>query len=144
SPQPPHTQHAVHPAGVDHTRYRSSSHLGIGVILPRTRDSPARTRMGRYVSQRAYLPTFRLVAHGVPGCSHRYHCRRGNPVGQNRNPEPDMNTAAVEIQNLSVTFTGPNKMRVEAVKDISLTLTRGKALGIVGESGSGKSVTARS
>src|SRR5699024_4185876 len=100
--------------------------------------------MGRYVSQRAYLPTFRLVAHGVPGCSHRYHCRRGNPVGQNRNPEPDMNTAAVEIQNLSVTFTGPNKMRVEAVKDISLTLTRGKALGIVGESGSGKSVTARS
>lgn len=55
-----------------------------------------------------------------------------------------MNTAAVEIQNLSVTFTGPNKMRVEAVKDISLTLTRGKALGIVGESGSGKSVTARS
>ncbi|WP_022871472.1 ATP-binding cassette domain-containing protein [Yaniella halotolerans] len=55
-----------------------------------------------------------------------------------------MNTPAVEIQNLSVTFTGPDKTRVEAVKNISLTLTRGKALGIVGESGSGKSVTARS
>lgn len=55
-----------------------------------------------------------------------------------------MNHPAVEIQNLSVTFPGPNKTHIEAVKNVSLTLTPGKALGIVGESGSGKSVTARS
>src|SRR5690625_7968581 len=51
---------------------------------------------------------------------------------------------AVELHNLSVTFPGPNNTAIEAVKNVSLTLTPGKALGIVGESGSGKSVTARS
>src|SRR5699024_6825424 len=50
---------------------------------------------------------------------------------------------AVELHNLSVTFPGPNNTRIEAVKNVSFTLTPGKALGIVGESGSGKSVTAR-
>ncbi|HEY4577926.1 MAG TPA: ABC transporter ATP-binding protein [Yaniella sp.] len=50
---------------------------------------------------------------------------------------------AVELHNLSVTFPGPNNTAIEAVKNVSLTLTPGKALGIVGESGSGKSVTAR-
>lgn len=50
---------------------------------------------------------------------------------------------AVELRNLSVTFPGPNKSVIEAVKNVSLTLTPGRALGIVGESGSGKSVTAR-
>lgn len=50
----------------------------------------------------------------------------------------------VEIKNLSVTFRGPGKTVIEAVKNVSLTLTPGRALGIVGESGSGKSVTARS
>lgn len=50
---------------------------------------------------------------------------------------------AVDVQNLSVTFPGPGKTQVEAVKNVSFTLTAGKALGIVGESGSGKSVTAR-
>lgn len=55
-----------------------------------------------------------------------------------------MITPAVDIRNLSVTFPGPNKTRIDAVKNVSLTLTPGKALGIVGESGSGKSVTARS
>lgn len=55
-----------------------------------------------------------------------------------------MNQPAVEIQNLSVTFSGHNSTTIEAVKNVSLTLTPGKALGIVGESGSGKSVTARS
>src|SRR5699024_10102638 len=54
-----------------------------------------------------------------------------------------MTTPAVEIENLSVTFPGPNKTVIEAVKNVSLTLTPGRALGIVGESGSGKSVTAR-
>lgn len=55
-----------------------------------------------------------------------------------------MNQPAVEIRNLSVTFPGSNKHAVAAVQNVSLTLTRGRALGIVGESGSGKSVTARS
>lgn len=55
-----------------------------------------------------------------------------------------MNQPAVEIKNLSVTFRGPKKTSIEAVKNVSLTLTPGRALGIVGESGSGKSVTARS
>jgi len=50
---------------------------------------------------------------------------------------------AVEIRNLSVSFTAPDNTRIEAVKNVSLTLTPDKALGIVGESGSGKSVTAR-
>lgn len=50
---------------------------------------------------------------------------------------------AVDIKNLSVTFPGPQRTVIEAVKNVSLTLTPGKALGIVGESGSGKSVTAR-
>ena len=54
-----------------------------------------------------------------------------------------MSQPAVKIKNLSVTFPGPNKNVIEAVKNVSLTLTPGRALGIVGESGSGKSVTAR-
>lgn len=55
-----------------------------------------------------------------------------------------MTQPAVEITNLSVTFPGPNKTTIEAVSNVSLTLTPGRAVGIVGESGSGKSVTARS
>lgn len=55
-----------------------------------------------------------------------------------------MTTPAIDIHNLSVTFPGPNNTVIEAVKNVSLTLTPGKALGIVGESGSGKSVMARS
>ena len=54
-----------------------------------------------------------------------------------------MTQPAVDIKNLSVTFPGPQRTTIEAVKNVSLTLTPGKALGIVGESGSGKSVTAR-
>lgn len=50
---------------------------------------------------------------------------------------------AVEMKNLSVTFAGPDKSVLEAVKNVSLTLNPGRAVGIVGESGSGKSVTAR-
>lgn len=55
-----------------------------------------------------------------------------------------MTQPAIEISNLSVTFPGPDNTVIEAVKNVSFTLTPGKALGIVGESGSGKSVTARS
>ncbi|WP_300458171.1 oligopeptide/dipeptide ABC transporter ATP-binding protein [Desulfobacula sp.] len=45
-------------------------------------------------------------------------------------------TQVLEIKNLSVDFDG-----FKAVRDVDLSLGRGKVLGIVGESGSGKSVT---
>jgi microcin C transport system ATP-binding protein len=48
-----------------------------------------------------------------------------------------MDAPLLRIQNLSVSFGD-----VAAVRQVSLTLARGKTLGLVGESGSGKSVTA--
>ncbi len=46
----------------------------------------------------------------------------------------------LELRNLSTSFyTGQGE--VQAVRDVSLSVSRGEALGIVGESGSGKSVT---
>ena len=50
-----------------------------------------------------------------------------------------MSQPAVEIKNLSVTFPGPDNSGIQAVQNVSFTLTPGRALGIVGESGSGKS-----
>ena len=49
----------------------------------------------------------------------------------------------LKINNLSVSFHIENKV-FSAVKNISLDVAKGEALGIVGESGSGKSVTALS
>ena len=49
----------------------------------------------------------------------------------------------LKINNLSVSFNVDNKI-INAVKNISLNIKKGEALGIVGESGSGKSVTALS
>ncbi|MEI6852151.1 MAG: ABC transporter ATP-binding protein [Bacteroidota bacterium] len=48
--------------------------------------------------------------------------------------------ALLEVKNLSVDFVTENGA-VQAVKDISFSLEKGKTIGIVGESGSGKSVT---
>ena len=53
-----------------------------------------------------------------------------------------MMTHIIEARNVSVTF-GSGATKVEAVKNVSLTLSEGEPLGIVGESGSGKSTLAR-
>jgi peptide/nickel transport system ATP-binding protein len=49
----------------------------------------------------------------------------------------------LEVRDLSTTFASP-RGPVRAVENVSLTLDRGRTLGIVGESGSGKSVLSRS
>ena len=49
---------------------------------------------------------------------------------------------SLEVKNLRISFR-TNGGKVQAVRDISFDLERGKTLAIVGESGSGKSVTSR-
>ncbi len=51
------------------------------------------------------------------------------------------NSIAVQVNNLSVSFYTNNRKN-NAIRDVSLTLRRGKTLCVVGESGCGKSVTA--
>ena len=48
----------------------------------------------------------------------------------------------LEVKNLRISFR-TNNGKVQAVRDISFDLERGRTLAIVGESGSGKSVTSR-
>lgn len=50
------------------------------------------------------------------------------------------NDSIVQVENLSVEFT-TDEGKVQAVKNISFKIPKGKTLGLVGESGSGKSVT---
>jgi peptide/nickel transport system ATP-binding protein len=52
------------------------------------------------------------------------------------------NEIALSARNIGVTFTVDGGT-VEAVRDVSFTLHKGKTIAFVGESGSGKSVTAR-
>ena len=49
---------------------------------------------------------------------------------------------SLEVKNLRISFR-TNNGKVQAVRDISFDLERGRTLAIVGESGSGKSVTSR-
>ena len=49
----------------------------------------------------------------------------------------------VQIKNLSISFAQDDK-NVDAVKNISFNIPRGKITALIGESGSGKSVTALS
>jgi peptide/nickel transport system ATP-binding protein len=51
-----------------------------------------------------------------------------------------MSTALLDVQELTVQFATRNG-RVDAVRNVSLSITAGEMVGIVGESGSGKSVT---
>jgi ABC-type glutathione transport system ATPase component len=53
-----------------------------------------------------------------------------------------MSEHLIEVKNVSVTF-GSGSTKVEAVKNVSLTLNASEPIGIVGESGSGKSTLAR-
>jgi peptide/nickel transport system ATP-binding protein len=53
-----------------------------------------------------------------------------------------VSTNIIEARDICVTF-GSGSHKVEAVKNVSLTLAAGEPLGIVGESGSGKSTLAR-
>ena len=48
----------------------------------------------------------------------------------------------LEVKNLKISFR-TNNGKVQAVRDISFDLERGRTLAIVGESGSGKSVTSK-
>ena len=49
----------------------------------------------------------------------------------------------LDVKELNVSFN-VNKKNIEAVKNSTFTISKGKTLAIVGESGSGKSVTALS
>ena len=58
-------------------------------------------------------------------------------------PEPTVQTAPLlAVDDLKVSFATPQG-ELRAVQGVSLTLERGKTLGIVGESGSGKTVLSR-
>ena len=48
----------------------------------------------------------------------------------------------IEVQNLSVGFTGRSGKQLAVLRNIDLTIHRGETVGIVGESGSGKSTLA--
>lgn len=48
----------------------------------------------------------------------------------------------IELENLSKTFT-VNRKKVEAVKNVSLTVKKGEIFGVVGYSGAGKSTLVR-
>jgi peptide/nickel transport system ATP-binding protein len=56
-------------------------------------------------------------------------------------PVPDVGGPLLEVEDLSVTFRRRGQQPVEAVSEVSFTVSPGEHVGLVGESGSGKSVT---
>ena len=52
-----------------------------------------------------------------------------------------MTAPLLEVEDLSVAFTGADGRRTHAVDGVSFSVEAGRTLGIVGESGCGKSVT---
>src|SRR5699024_4894806 len=144
SAEPPSSEYAVYSARTDHTGHWTSCHLGLCPIVLRPGDSSASPRMGCDAGQRAHVSTFCLVDDSFPGHCNCGHGSRGNLTRPVYYQEHYMNQPAIEVTNLSVTFPGRATEPIDAVRNVSFTLTPGRALGIVGESGSGKSVTARS
>lgn len=55
----------------------------------------------------------------------------------------DNSPPVLEIKGVDKTFKGDDGTRVEALKQVSFSLSKGECLGVVGESGSGKSTLAR-
>jgi oligopeptide/dipeptide ABC transporter ATP-binding protein len=79
----------------------------------------------------------------VKGAHRRRIGRRRKHVVTTLTAQPEPGGRLLEVLDLSTAFKTPRGL-ARAVDNVSLTLDRGRTLGIVGESGSGKSVLSRS
>ena len=115
-------------------------------VLPRRRHPAAdpvlgpddrRGQAGDVLSPLARRPARHLPVH--PG--DRRQPPRRRPARHHLAGGPELMAPLLDIRGLSVTLPLPQG-ELQAVRDVTLTLERGEALGLVGESGSGKSMTA--